>query len=155
MTTATLSSTRPTLSSTVCVASRTCAVTIRTSSFVSLSSLFNASSISVFPISLFIYFSEKFINQQRPGCTGILTHTTLLYLLRSHPKNGKHLDHNLYNNIYQFRWRRHPSVDFKALEECLHALEDVDESVLACANIYGCLRWYYNGPHEGRTKDTH
>ncbi len=66
ITTATLSSTlfstTPTLSLTFCVPFRTCAVTIRTSSFVSLSSLFSASSMFVFPSSFFKYFSASFLN---------------------------------------------------------------------------------------------
>src|SRR6266849_10474386 len=114
-TSSTLSSTRPTLSSTVCVASRTCAVTIRTSSFVSLSSLFSASSMSVFPISFFKNFSENFLIKSDLVVQELLTHTALLHLLRSHPKNRKHLHHYLYNNIYHFRRRCHPSVDFKTL----------------------------------------
>ena len=47
-----------TFSSTVCASFKICAVAIRASSCVSLSSLFNASSISVLPINLLRYFSE-------------------------------------------------------------------------------------------------
>ncbi|KAF8479515.1 hypothetical protein DFH94DRAFT_486057 [Russula ochroleuca] len=47
-----------TLSSTICVAFKFCAAAIRASSCVSLSNLFNASSISVLPTSFFPFFSE-------------------------------------------------------------------------------------------------
>ena len=101
---ATLSSMRTTLSSTVCVAFRTCAVTIRTSSFVSLSNLFSASSISVFPISFLRYFSDKFLNQQQPVVQKSHTYTALLHLLRGNPKNRKHLHHYFHNDVNHFRW---------------------------------------------------
>ncbi|KAI0277575.1 hypothetical protein BGY98DRAFT_979105, partial [Russula aff. rugulosa BPL654] len=49
-----------TLSSTLCVAFKFCATTIRDSSSVNLSRFFNASWISVLPMSLFIYFLDAF-----------------------------------------------------------------------------------------------
>src|SRR5713226_2341619 len=101
---ATLLSMRTTLSLTICVASRTSAVTIRTSSFVSLSNLLSASSISVFPVSFFMYFSNKFLNQQQVVVQESHTYMALFHLLRANPKNRKHLHHYLHNDVHHFRW---------------------------------------------------
>src|SRR6266436_4860508 len=136
----TLFSTSLTLSLTICVPCRTCAVTIRISSFVSLSSPFSASSMSPFPSSFFKYFSGSFLINTNPVTQELLTHTPLLHLLRGNPKNRKHLHHYLHNDINHLRWRRHSSVQFKTLEEIFHTLEDIDEIVLVCTNIYSCLR---------------
>ena len=70
LTSVTLSSTLFTPSSTQCVTFRTCAVAIRASSCVNLSSLLNASSISLLPISFFRYFSE-FMSVTRNAPQGI------------------------------------------------------------------------------------
>ena len=103
-----------------------------------------------------VFFWRIFLINSEPVVLDLLTRTALLQLLRSDAKNRKHLDHNLYNDIYHFGWRRHPSVDFKTLEKILHALEDVDKSILACTNIHSCLRERrHDGPREGIMRDTH
>src|SRR5260370_42146732 len=88
-----------------CAPSMPTATAIRTSSFVSLSNLLSASSMSVFPINFFRYFSEKFLNQQQPLVQESHTYTALFHLFRSNPKNRKHLDHYLHNDINHFTWR--------------------------------------------------
>ena len=139
MTAATLSSTAFTLSSIVCVTFRTCAVAIRASSCVSLSSLFNASSMSVFPTSFFRYFSENIsVNGDRCESQG-LTRSSLPDLLRRNRKDAENLDHYRCNCICHFfiRWYRH--VDFETSKKGFYAFEDVNKSILASSNIFSCL----------------
>ena len=69
-----------------------------------------------------------------------LTCPALLDLLRRDRQNRKHLNHNLSNYVHHFWCRRHLSIVFKASEKILYAFKDVDESILACSNILGCLR---------------
>ena len=134
-------------SMTSCVAFRTCAVAIRASSFVRLSSLFNASSISpVLPTSFFRYFSKQFSAGNDTIIQECLTRTALPNLLGSNTKNREHLHHNLYDYIRHFGCWSHLGVDFETSEEVFDALKDVDKSVLACMNVYSCLRGVLQQP---------
>jgi hypothetical protein len=74
----------------------------------------------------------------------LLTLAALLDLLRSNPKNRKRLHHNFHDDIHHLGCRRHLSVNFKALKEIFYALEDVDESVVARANVHSCLKGVFH-----------
>jgi hypothetical protein len=129
-----------TLSSTVLATFRTCAAAIRASSCVSLSSLFSASSISVLPISFFRYFSE---NGSVNGNTIIqrqLTHPSLSDLFSCNSKNVEHLHHNFRDYIHHFLVKCRFRINLESLEKAFYALEHLKKSVLARANILGCLR---------------
>ena len=135
-----LSSTPLTLSSTALVTFRTCAVAILVSSCVSLSSLFSASSISVFPITFFRYFSES---RSVNGNTIIhqkLTRPSLSDLFSCNSKDVEDLDHYFRDNIHHFLVECRSGVDLESLEECLYTLEDLKKSVLARTSFLGCLR---------------
>ena len=138
-TAATLSSTAFTLSSIVCVTFRTCAVAIRASSCVSLSSLFNASSMSVLPTSFLRYFSKNTsVNCDRFAPQG-LTRSALPDLFRRDRKDAENLDHYCCNCIHHFFIRWYRRVDFETSKKGFYAFEDVNKSVLTCANIFSCL----------------
>jgi hypothetical protein len=139
MTAATLSSTAFTLSSIVCVTFRTCAVAIRASSCVSLSNLFNASSISVLPTSFLRYFSENISVNGDRFAPQTLTRSALPDLFRCNRKNAENLDHYRCNCIHHFFVRRYRHVDFETSEKGFYAFENVNESVLAGLNIFCCL----------------
>ena len=128
-----------TLSSIVCVTLRTCAVAILASSCVNLSSLFNASSMSVLPTSFLRYFSENIsVNGDDFEPQG-LTRSSLPDLFRRDRKNAENLDHYRCNCIYHFFIRWYRRVDFETSKKGFYAFEDVNKSVLAGANIFSCL----------------
>ena len=70
----------------------------------------------------------------------LLTRSSLLNFFRRNPKNREYLHHDLNDYIRHFRRWQHLGVDFEASEKTFDPLEDVDKSVLACANILDCLR---------------
>ena len=123
----------------VCVTFKTCTAAIRASSCVSLSSLLSASSISVLPISLFIYFSNHRSVEEDIFIYELLTRTALPHLLRRNGQDSKDLSHNLCNDIRHCRSRRYLDVALKALEKVFDSFEDVDECILACLDILGHL----------------
>src|SRR6266699_5904509 len=135
LTLATLSSTALTLSSTACVASRFSAMAIRDSSCVSLSSLFSASSISVFPISLFPYFSGHSFSRGRHTHTKLLTDSALLHLLSRNPEDRGNFDHYLNVRVHHFRGRPHLCVDLYTLETTFNAPKDVYKCFVALLDI--------------------
>ena len=135
----TLSVTSLTLSSTVCVTFRTCAVAIRASSCVSLSSLFNASSISARPINFLRYFSENNSVNGDVFVQQALTRSALFNIFCGNRKNGQDFNHDSRDCIHHFLIRWHRGVDFETSKESFHAFEDVSKSVLARTEIFGCL----------------
>src|ERR1700760_1476207 len=104
-TAATLSTTPLTLSPTVCVAFRFCAMPIQASSWVSLSNLFSASSMSVLPISFFAYFSNHRSINSYISVQQMLTYSALSDFLRCDPKDRQNLNHNLNDYTHHFRGR--------------------------------------------------
>jgi hypothetical protein len=68
-----------------------------------------------------------------------LTRSALLDLFRCNRKNTKDLHQNVHGDIHHFGRRWHLGVGFKTSEKFLYALEEVDEGVLAGANILGRL----------------
>jgi hypothetical protein len=129
-----------TLSSTVLATFRTCAAAIRASSCVSLSSLFSASSMSVLPISFFRYFS---VNSSVNGNTIIqqqLTRPSLSDLFSCNSNNVEDFHHYFRDCIHHFLVKCRFRVNLESLEKCFYTLEDLKKSVLARANILGCLR---------------
>src|SRR6266403_6379926 len=129
-----------TLSPTVCVAFRFCAIPIQASSRVNLSSLFNASSMSVLPINFFAYFSEHRSVNRYIFVQPILTHSALLDLFCCNPKNRENLDHYLNDHIYHFRGRLHFGVNLQSSENQFDALKNVDKCIFARPNVLDCLR---------------
>jgi hypothetical protein len=128
-----------TLPSIVCVTFRTCAVAIRASSCVNLSSLFNASSMSVLPTSFLRYFSENIsVDGDDFGSQG-LTRSALPDLFRRDCKNAENLNHYRCSCIYHFFIRWHRRVDFKTSKKGFYAFEDVNKSILAGSNIFSDL----------------
>ncbi len=109
------------------------------SSTVNLSSFFTASSISVLPITLFIYFSET------PSVNGYilihasLTRSALLQLLRCDPNDRENLDSYMNHHIHHFCGWLYCCVNFKTSEEHFDALKDVQKCVLACPNVLSRL----------------
>ena len=101
-------------------------------------SLLSASSISVFPINFFIYFSDHRSVKDDVFISELLTRTPVLYLLRRDGQDNNDLSHNICNNIRHFRVRRHLDVALKASEKVFDTFEDVNEGVLACLDILGC-----------------
>jgi hypothetical protein len=79
----------------------------------------------------------------------------LLYLLRYDPKNGENLYDDLDNYIHHFRGRLHFCVDLEASKEPFNPLKDVDKSVLACPNIFSCLKNYVLQCPRKCNKDIH
>jgi hypothetical protein len=55
-------------------------------------------------------------------------------------KNRENFDHYLNDYVHHFRGRPHFCVDLDASEKHLDPLKHVDKSLLACSNIFGCLR---------------
>jgi hypothetical protein len=70
----------------------------------------------------------------------MLTHSPLLYLPRSDPKDGKNLYHYLNHYIHHLRGRRHFYIDVETTEKHLYPLKDVDKCFLACTRILSSLR---------------
>src|SRR5260221_1229762 len=136
----TLASTPFTLSSAVCVALRFCAMTIRASSFVSLSSFFNASTKSVLPANLFRYFSGYFPVNDGMFVYDLLTCPALPDLLCRNPKNEKNFYHDLYHHVHHFRCRWQRSVNFETMEEVFDTFEYINEGFLARAHVISFLR---------------
>jgi hypothetical protein len=64
----------------------------------------------------------------------------LCNFLRRDSKNTEYLHHYLDDYLRHFRCRWHLSVDFETSEKAFDALEDVNEGVMACANLLGRLR---------------
>jgi hypothetical protein len=64
----------------------------------------------------------------------------LLDLLRRNRKNTKGLHQNVHGDIHHFGRQWHLGVCFETSEKVLYALEEIDEGVLAGANILGRLR---------------
>src|SRR5216684_2640635 len=118
-----LSSIPWTLSSMILATFKTCAAVIRASSCVSQSSLFSASSISLLPISLFRYFSEKgsvngyIFGQQQ------LTRPSLSDLFRCNSEDVEDLNHYFRGNIHHFLVKCCFSVELKSLKKGFYAFE--------------------------------
>ena len=112
---------------------------IRPSSLASLSSLFSASSMSVFPISLFPNFPEQRSINCNEFVKWILTYSAFFNILRCDPKDRNHLNHYLDNYIHYLRVRLHFCVDLDTSKEHFHSLQDVDKSVVTCSNILSRL----------------
>jgi hypothetical protein len=70
----------------------------------------------------------------------LLTRSPLLNLNRRHPKNTEDLYHYLDDYMRHFRRRWHIGVDFGTSKKAFDALDNIDKSVLACANELSCLR---------------
>jgi hypothetical protein len=116
-----------------------CAMAIQASSRVKKSSLFNASSMSVLPISLFIHFSERPSVHCHTIGRGLLTHWGSLYLLRCDPKNTYNLDHYPNDHTHHFRQPRF-CIDLQTHKKHFNAFKDVHKRVLTCPDILSCLR---------------
>jgi hypothetical protein len=129
-----------TLSSTVLATLRTCAAAIRASSCVSLSNLFSASSISVLPISFFRYFSESDSVNGNIIIQRQLTYPSLSDPFSCNSKDVQDLHHCFGDYVHHFLVECRFRVNFESLEEAFYALEHLKKSILACANILGCLR---------------
>ena len=69
----------------------------------------------------------------------LLTRPASLYLLRRDRQNRQDLNHNLCNDTHHFRRRRHVGVAFEGIEMGFDTLENIDECVLGCLDILGCL----------------
>jgi hypothetical protein len=70
-----------------------------------------------------------------------LTRSTLLHLLRCNREYREHLNHDFHEYLRNILVRRNPSsVNPKALEEELNALEEVDEHIVARLDILRCLQ---------------
>src|SRR6266478_4609186 len=136
----TSSATLLTFSPTVCVAFRFCAIPIQASSRVNLSSLFNASSMSVLLISFIAYFSELRSVNRYIFVQQILTQSALLHPFCCNPKNRENLDHYLNDDIYHFRGRLHFGVNLQSSEKQFDALKNVDKCIFARPNVLDCLR---------------
>ena len=131
LTSSTLSTTPFILSSTVYVTFRFSAMAIRASSCVNLSNFFSASSISVLPVNLFRYFSEKHLVNDAIFAQISLTRSALLDLLRRNPKNREDLHHDFHHHIHHFGSWWNLRVDFETPEKVFDPFEDVNESICA------------------------
>ena len=96
--------------------------------------------MSVLPINLFAYFSTHRSINGEIFVHRILTYSTLFNFLRRDPKNRENLNHYLNGDIQHLRGRLHFCVDLETSEKHFHPFEDVDKYVLACPNIFSCLR---------------
>ena len=105
-----------------------------------MSSLFIASSTSVLPINLFAYFSTHRSINGEIFARQILTYSTLFNFLRRDPKNRENLNHYLNDDIQHLCGRLHFCVDLETSEKHFDPFKDIDECVLACLNIFNCLR---------------
>src|SRR6266852_8926661 len=106
-----------TLSSTLCVAFKFCATAIRASSCVNLSRFFSASSISVLPISLFIYFSGLHSVNCHKLVYKLHTRSALLDLLCRNSEDREDFDCYQNHHIHHFRGRIHFGVHLESSEE--------------------------------------
>jgi hypothetical protein len=86
----------------------------------------------------------------------MLTYSALFHHLRCDPKKRENLNYDLNYYFHHFRDRPHFRVDLETSEKHLDLRKHVDKSVLACSNIYSCLRdpWVTNVPRKV-VKDTH
>ena len=123
---------------TMCVSFNISAAAIRASSWVNLSNLFRASSISFLPTSFFRNFSGKSLvaieyrRKQR-------TRSTLSHFLRSNCEDIQNFDHNLHDYVcHGARWR-YCGIRLEALEEALDTFKEIDEGLLAGFDILGRL----------------
>jgi len=71
------------------------------------------------------------------------THSSTLHILGRDRQNSQYLHHNLDEHVCHSRSRRHLDVDLESAEEELDAVEQVDESVLACTGIFSRLEHLY------------
>ena len=69
------------------------------------------------------------------------TRSTLSHFLRCDREDIQHLDHYLHYDVRHRVCRRHRGISLKTLEEVLHALEEIDERILAGFNIFSRLRY--------------
>ena len=130
-----------TLSSTLFVTFKVSAIAIRASSIVSVSSFFNASSISFFPSSFFRNFSiKKKVIIEQLMIVDQLTRSTLSNLFCGNGENRKYFYHDLHDHISHRGSWSHFRVCLETLEETLDAHEDVDEHILTCIHIFSRLR---------------
>jgi hypothetical protein len=95
--------------------------------------------MSVLPKSFFKYFSKHPSVNRSVVLKKLLARSPLLNLIRCDPENTEHLDHYLNDYIRHFRRRCYRGVDFETSKKTFDALENVNKSVLACANILSRL----------------
>ena len=67
------------------------------------------------------------------------TRSALSYFLRCDCEDVQHLDHYFHDYVSHRVCRRHCGMRFEALKEVLDTVEEIDQSVLACLNIFGRL----------------
>jgi hypothetical protein len=78
------------------------------------------------------------VNRQILATTNSLGRS-LLYPLRRNPKNFENLSHYLHNRLLHCICRWNSTVNFKPLEGAFYSCEYVDERIVTCTNISGCL----------------
>jgi hypothetical protein len=78
----------------------------------------------------------------------LLTRPTLLNLFRHNPEKRENLDGYLNHRIHHFRSELYFCIDLETSEEHFNSLKDAQKGVLACPNVFSCLRDIssYNGP---------
>jgi len=68
-----------------------------------------------------------------------LTQTSASHFFGRDRKGVYYLDHNFGNYVHHSCSRRDASVYVKPLKEAFNAIEDIDELVLTCADIFSRL----------------
>ena len=109
--------TSPTLLLVVFVTFKSCAAVIRASSCVSLSNLFSASSISVFPISFFRYFTANGFVSENLFVDEMLTYSALFDFFCCNPNKVEDLDHYGRNYVHHSLIWCHFGVYFQTSEK--------------------------------------
>ena len=64
----------------------------------------------------------------------------LLYLFRRKGEDREHFCHNIAKCRDHFGGERNPGVNIETREECLDALEKIDEEVMTCCDVLSSLR---------------
>ena len=75
------------------------------------------------------------LRKHKISARATLTYTPLLDLLRCQGESRENLYHDLYDNVRHGFRHRDLCIDVEPAEKALDGLKQVDESVIACANI--------------------
>lgn len=120
-----------TLSSIPCVTFNISAVAMRASSWVSLSSLFSAPSISFLPVSFLRYLSDEHQPQSSTIGDHQLTWSPLFNLIGGNRENTEYFDHDFHDRVRHCRGWRHSRIGLKPFKEGFYSLEEINECIMA------------------------
>jgi hypothetical protein len=128
-----------TLSSMLCVTFNISAVAIRASSWVSLSSLFSAPSISFLPISLLRNFSDEHQPKSPIIADHQLTWSSLFNLIGGNRENVEYFGHDFHDRVCHCRGWWHFRIGLKPPKEGFYAFKNINEAIMARIEVLSGL----------------